>query len=99
MNQHFKGKGIECIINTQYSKIGNAYPRIFIKAGTSYHNVDLILGTSFAMSKTDWDSWFDENLEELEIHEKIVEALNNVGLKGEEFLSSLEQIAVDEGLI
>ena len=65
MNQHFSHSGMEVILNTQFSKIGYCYPRIFFKAGEKYSNLDLTIGHVFPMTRASWDSWFDEELEEL----------------------------------
>ena len=98
MNQHFSHSGMEVILNTQFSKIGYCYPRIFFKAGEKYSNLDLTIGHVFPMTKASWDSWFDEELEELTTPEEIATALQDFVLNVDNFLTELAKIAFAEGL-
>lgn len=98
MNQHFSHSGMEVILNIQYSKIGFGYPRIFFKAGEKYNNLDLTLGHVFPMTKEDWNSWFDEELEELTTSDEIATALQDFVLDVDNFLTELAKIAQAEGL-
>lgn len=51
------------LVNVQFSTIGYAYPRLFVKLpDDSFINVDLTIGRIFGMSREDWDSWFDDTL-------------------------------------
>lgn len=52
------GKG-RFIINDERSKLGYAYPRIFIESNKGYVNVDVTIGCCFPQSKNDFESWID----------------------------------------
>ena len=55
------------ILNIQYSTIGFGYPRLFIAwPDGSYTNADLYLGALFSMTESDWMSWLDDELVELD---------------------------------
>mgnify|MGYP007112902920 CR=1 FL=1 len=56
---------VRIIINVQHSKIGYAYPRLFIEfqPEEKYINYDLTLGATFRMPKEDWDDWFEDSVD------------------------------------
>lgn len=54
-------EGKRVILNAQYSKVGNCYPRLFIEATPEqYINADLTIGTAFRMEKKDFHDWLED---------------------------------------
>lgn len=74
MSKLFTVNGINFISNIEYSKIGYAYPRIFVEAkpGEIYYSNDLTLGQLFPMKKNDWDDWASD-AEKVEVAEGLEE--------------------------
>lgn len=54
----YNSNGTEIILNVQYSKIGNGYPRIFIKQKDGICvNMDVTIGACFKMDQEDFQDW------------------------------------------
>lgn len=49
------------LLNIQSSKVGFAYPRLFIEVQPDEHLVlDLTLGAAFKMKEEDWSDWMSD---------------------------------------
>ncbi len=79
--------GVLCfILNVQQSKIGYAYPRIFVRfPDDSYLNCDLSIGALFKMTAKDWDSWIDGTEIHLDAIEEVRAKCSEAGINWDEF--------------
>lgn len=62
MTFHVKGTDGEFIVVSRQSKIGYAYPMLFIHDKDGYANVDTTIGAAFKMSESDFNSWLDDDV-------------------------------------
>ena len=77
----FKISNLNFILNVQESSIGFVYPRLFIEFPDNSHlNLDLSIGSMFAMSQHDWDSWFDDEMIKLDSIVEVEEIASSVGI-------------------
>lgn len=72
--------GKRVILNTEYSKLGCGYPRVYIETepGQEYINLDVCLGISFGMMKANFEYWA-ANAQPLEDEEVIAEECTQYG--------------------
>lgn len=81
------------IINDERSKLGYAYPRIFVECPNGNVNIDTTLGGSFNMSKEDFESWLDGT----EItNANLKEICKDIGLKYEYLIKSITEMQKGE---
>ena len=59
MTFHVKGSKGEFIVVSRQSKIGYAYPMLFVHDKDGFANVDVTIGAVFKMSEDDFNSWLD----------------------------------------
>ena len=81
---YFEYNGARFIINSQYSKIGGCYPRIFIADEKGFHNWDLTLNHIFGMTEENFLSWLDDVVT-LTTDEEKRAALKEVGVNADLF--------------
>lgn len=89
----FQMGGYEILLNIQYSRIGNPYPRIFLHLPGEegkYLNLDLAIDAAFKMKAKDFNDWKEgaEKLTGEEIDKQLlINGINPNGLR--EYLSAL----------
>ena len=71
-------EGKRVILNAQYSKICNCYPRLFVEASDEmYINIDVTIGASFKMKAKDFQDWLQDAQEvKAEDQRKMLEDYN-----------------------
>lgn len=89
---HYTYKHRELILSDERSSIGYGYPRIFYVeplAKHGYINYDVALDTHFNMKPSDWVSWLDDELIEVNDEQEFIDACESSSLNGKVVLQWL----------
>jgi hypothetical protein len=86
---------VKFLLNIQHSKIGYAYPRLFMKfEDGSCANLDLTIGQVLGMKSESWDSWIDDDLIRLDNPTEITAKLIENGVSYKRLCEWVETLAL-----